>query len=216
MKKHDLLMAVCAMLLVFGACGNGQKPETKEDGSETPQGTTQVNAESTISDLAFFDLQGPVKSCDGVVFDRAGRVVTVDGIDPFSIDGPYRDIDSTGEFAEYCQWSRDDQGNIACLYCVESINNYEWENGRVVGENGSGEGIDWVVKYQFNPEGRVIKLFTYYVNEEGTQELHMETHFEYLKFDDHGNWIQRNMKYYDVQIGYNYEDVSTRSIEYYE
>ena len=32
MKKHGLLLAACAMLLVFGACdNNSQKQATKED-----------------------------------------------------------------------------------------------------------------------------------------------------------------------------------------
>ena len=207
MKNFKLLLAACAMLLVFGACGNSQNQKENEDATEVTK---------TSTDLAFFDLQGPVKSCDGVEFDRSGRIVTVDGIDPFAIDGPYRDIDTTGDVKEYCQWIRDDEGNIASLYCVESINNYEWEDGRVIGENGSGEGIDWVVKYQFNPEGRVIGICTYYVNEEGALELNIETRFEYLEFDDHGNWIRRNMKYFDVTIDYNYEEEQTRTIEYYE
>lgn len=210
MKNIKLLLAACAMLLVFGACGNGQNQKDNEGTTEA----TTTTAPST--DLVFFDLQGPVKSFDGVEFDRSGKVVTIDGIDPFTIDGPYRDIDTTGEFAEYCQWSRNDEGNISSIYCVESINNFEWEDGRVIGENGSGEGIDWVVKYQYSPEGRLIEIKTYYVNEEGVQELTLITQFEYLEFDDHGNWIRRNMKYFDVTIDYNYESELTRSIEYYE
>ena len=209
MKNIKLLLAVCAVLLVFGACGNGQNQKENED-------ATEVTTMTPSTDLAFFDLQGPVKSCNGVEFDRSGRVVTMDGIDPFAIDGPYRDIDTTGGFAEYCQWGRDDEGKISSVLCVESINNYEWKDGRVMGENGSGEGIDWVIEYQYSPEGRLMKTDTYYLDEEGTRELSDVTEYEYLEFDGKGNWTRRKVKYQDVTIDYNYENEETRSIEYYE
>ena len=209
MKNFKLLLFACAVFLVFGACGNGQNQKEKED-------ATEVTTMTPSTDLAFFDLQGPVKSCDGAEFDRSGRVVTMDGIDPFAIDGPYRDIDSTGEFAESCQWMRDDEDKISSVLCVEAINNYVWKDGRVVGENGSGEGIDWVIEYQFSPEGRLMKTDTYYLDEEGTRELSGVTEYEYLEFDGHGNWTRRNVKYQDVMIDYNYEHEETRTIEYYE
>lgn len=66
MKKLNLLLAACAMLLVFGACGNGQSKMGNEGATDTPTATPST-------DLAFFHLQGPVKSCDGVEFDDHGN-----------------------------------------------------------------------------------------------------------------------------------------------
>ena len=209
MKNIKVLLAACAMLLVFGACGNSQNQNGKED--------TKEPTVTTSPDLVFWDLKGPVKMCDGVEFDRQGKIVKVDNQDPFSIDGPYRDYDeATGIFNEYCQWIRNSEGYMAQMLCVESINNYVWENGRVVGETGAGEGIEWDVRYQYNPDGLLLGTYLYYLDEEGQKELNEITEYEYLDFDTHGNWTRRKVTNRDVTIGYVHEDEETRSIQYYE
>ena len=208
MKNVKLLFAVCAMLLVFGACGNSQNQKENEDASETTK---------TSTDLAFFNLKGPVKSCDGVEFDRMGRIVTVDGTDPFAIDGPYRDYDTvTSTYTEYCQWIRNAEGYMGQMLCVESVNNYVWEDGRVIEETGAGEGIEWDVRYQYNPEGLLLEKNLYYLNDEGQKELNIITEYEYLDFDTHGNWTRRKVTNRDVTIGYVDENRETRTITYYE
>jgi hypothetical protein len=207
MKNIKHLLAACVMLLVFGACGNihNKKVDTKE-----PTVTTSP-------DLAFWDLKGPVKMCDGVEFDRQGKTVKVDNYDPFAIDGPYRDYDTvTGSFTEYCQWTRNSEGYMEEMLCVESINNYVWEDGRVVEEIGSGEGIEWDVRYQYNPDGLLLGTYLYYLDEEGQKELVEITEYEYLDFDTHGNWTRRKVTNRDVTIGYVNENVVTRTIQYYE
>ena len=209
MKNIKLLLAACAMLLVFSACGNSQNQNGKKD--------TKEPTVTTSPDLAFWDLKGPVKMCDGVEFDRQGKIVKVDNHDPFSIDGPYRDYDTvTYSFTEYCQWIRNSEGYMAQMLCVESINNYVWENGRVVAETGSGEGIDWDVRYQYNPDGLLLQKNLYYLDEEGQKELVEITEYEYLDFDTHSNWTRRKVTNRDVTIGYVNEDVETRAIQYYE
>ena len=120
MKYIKYFLAACGALLVFGACGNRQNQKEKED-------ATEVSTMTPSTDLAFFDLQGPVKSCDAVEFDRSGRIVSMDGYDPFAIDEPYRDYDTmTFEFAEYCKWSRDDQGQISSITCFEGLEEITW------------------------------------------------------------------------------------------
>lgn len=209
MKNIKHLLAACAVLLVFGACGNGQNQNGKED--------TKEPTVTTSPDLAYFDLKGQVKICDGVEFDRQGKIVKVDNYDPFSIDGPYRDYDTeTDMLEEYCQWTRNDDGYLEQILCVESINNIVWENGRIIGENGEGEGIEWDVRYQYNPDGLVLGTYLYYLDDEGQKELNEITEYEYLDFDTQGNWTRRKVTIRDVIIGYVNEDMETRSIEYYD
>ena len=197
------------MFIVFNSCDNGQNQNGKEDNNTA--------TETTSTDLAFFDLQGPVKSYNGIEFDQSGRITTIDGIDPFAIDGPYRDYDEeTGSFAEYCQWERDDEGNISSTLCIESVNYFVWENGRKIGENGAGEGIEWSIEYKYDADGRLIET-DFFMNEYEGEQMDLEeiTRYEYLDTDDHGNWTRRKEKYFNNMDEFQYEDEVTRSIIYY-
>ena len=143
MKIHNLLLAACATLLVFSACdNNGQKQATKEDVKPTVQETTVT----TSPDLVFFDLQGPVKRCDLVEFDRNGKITSVDGQDPFALEKPQRDMNDDGEVVDYCRWTRDAQGQIDSILCYEYVDEYRWHDGRVTQVLSGYEGQLWSMK----------------------------------------------------------------------
>lgn len=215
MKNIKSLLAACAVLLVFGACGNGQNPNGKEDNTETTV--------TTSPDLAYFDLQGPVKSCDGVEFDRSGRIVSMDGYDPFAIDEPYRDYDTmTFEFAEYCKWSRDDQGQISSITCFEGLEEITWSDGRVAESMSYFESQKTLFVNEYDAEGRLVKQTLYSGMEDEDVEskddsmLFATNEYTYLEFDSHSNWIRRNVKWSDASSDYVNEEEETRTIEYYE
>ena len=69
MKGIKLLLVACASFLVFAACGNGQNQNEKENENK------KANSVTVSPDLAYWDLQGPVKRCDYVEFDREGKMV---------------------------------------------------------------------------------------------------------------------------------------------
>ena len=211
MKKHGLLLAACAMLLVFGACdNNSQKQATKEDVEQTVQETTVT----TSPDLVFFELQGPVKRCDLVEFDRNGKITSVDGQDPFALEKPQRDMNDDGEVVDYCRWTRDAQGQIDSILCYE----YMWHDGRVTQVLSGYEGQLWLTDREYDADGRLVKTKQYEVVEtDGPEEVNLMwvTEYTYLEFDDHGNWTRRKQTDTDQVVEYVNETEVSREIEYY-
>ena len=215
MKKHVLLLAACATLLVFSACdNNGQKQATKEDVKPTAQETTVT----TSPDLVFFDLQGPVKRCDLVEFDRNGKITSVDGQDPFALEKPQRDMNDDGEVVDYCRWTRDAQGQIDSILCYEYVDEYRWHDGRVTQVLSGYEGQLWLTDREYDADGRLVKTKQYEVVEtEGPEEVNLMwvTEYTYLEFDDRGNWIRRKQTDTDQVVEYVNETEVSREIEYY-
>ena len=215
MKKHSLLLAACAMLLVFGACdNNGQKQATKDDVKPVEQETTVT----TSPDLVFFDLQGPVKRCDLVEFNRLGKVVSVDGQDPFALEEPRREMKEDGEVMDYCQWTRDAQDQIDYILCYEYVDEYRWYDGHVTQVLSSYEGQLWLTDREYDADGRLVKTKQYEIVEtEGPEEVNLMwvTEYTYLEFDDRGNWIRRKQTDTDQVVEYVNETEVSREIEYY-
>jgi hypothetical protein len=215
MKKHSLLLAACATLLVFSACdNNGQKQATKEDVKPTAQETTVT----TSPDLVFFDLQGPVKRCDLVEFDRNGKITSVDGQDPFALEKPQRDMNDDGEVVDYCRWTRDAQGQIDSILCYEYMDEYRWHDGRVTQVLSGYEGQLWLTDREYDADGRLVKTKQYEVVEtDGPEEVNLMwvTEYTYLEFDDRGNWIRRKQTDTDQVVEYVNETEVSREIEYY-
>ena len=215
MKKHGLLLAACAMLLVFGACdNNSQKQATKEDVEQTVQETTVT----TSPDLVFFELQGPVKRCDLVEFDRNGKITSVDGQDPFALEKPQRDMNDDGEVVDYCRWTRDAQGQIDSILCYEYMDEYRWHDGRVTQVLSGYEGQLWLTDREYDADGRLVKTKQYEVVEtDGPEEVNLMwvTEYTYLEFDDRGNWTRRKQTDTDQVVEYVNETEVSREIEYY-
>ena len=215
MKTHNLLLAACATLLVFSACdNNGQKQATKEDAKPIAQETTVT----TSPDLVFFDLQGPVKRCDLVEFDRNGKITSVDGQDPFALEKPQRDMNDDGEVVDYCRWTRDAQGQIDSILCYEYVDEYRWHDGRVTQVLSGYEGQLWLTDREYDADGRLVKTKQYEVVEtEGPEEVNLMwvTEYTYLEFDDRGNWIRRKQTDTDQVVEYVNETEVSREIEYY-
>ena len=203
------------MFLVFGACdNNGQKQATKEDVKPTAQETTVT----TSPDLVFFELQGPVKRCDLVEFDRNGKITSVDGQDPFTLGEPQREMKEDGEVVDYCRWTRDVQGQIDSILCYEYVDEYRWYDGRVTQVLSGYEGQLWLTDLEYDADGRLVKTMQYEVVEtEGPEEVNLMwvTEYTYLEFDDRGNWIRRKQTDTDQVVEYVNETEVSREIEYY-
>lgn len=221
MKNIKSLLAACAVLLVFGACGNGQQQNTKEDNKET--------VEITTPDLVLFDLQGPVKSCemendfylfpcDRVEFDPSGVITLVDGIDPFTVKEHNPD-DPFDDELEY-DWSRDEKGQIVSTAYGLTGQDYVWENGRIA-PSYTGFHEDMIYKYdiEYDAKGHVAKQTVHYAIDADPEDVEWELYrvdeFTYLDFDDHGNWTRCKVKYQDHEINLDGEEEITRKILYY-
>jgi hypothetical protein len=210
MKKIALL-AACVTLLVFGSCDNSQngKEDTKE---------TTVTASP---DLTFWELKGPVKSCDEVEFDRQGMIAQYLGYDPFAIEEPYREIDEEGYMEEFSKWERDQEGQISTVTGIEGMTTYTWHDGLMVHNEGVQEATEFAADYEYDENGLLVKLYEY-MREASDEEKESEmplwstTEYHYLEFDSHGNWIRREVSvvYADYDTTEDYEE--TRTIAYYE
>ena len=205
MKNIKLLLAACVMMLfVCVSCENS----TKETATVT-----------TSPDLTYWDLQGPVKHCNNIEFDRQGTMVSLGDYDPFAIDQAYRDLDGDEGYVEFAKWERDEEGRVASITGVEGMSELTWSDGRVVSAAGFEEGTVWRNDYEYDAEGRLVKLSEYiggFEDEEDELPLWSITEYSYLDFDSHGNWIRRAVKVIlaDMENTEDYEE--TRSIEYYE
>lgn len=220
MKNTRLLLVTCAMLLVFGACGNSQNQ--KEDNKETMV--------TTSPDLVFYDLQGPVKTCDiengyylfsgsRIEFDSSGVITLVDGRDPFAVKEQNQGEPPADDELEY-EWSRDDKGQISSIVIGWTGQQYTWENGRIA-PSYTGFHEDLLQKYEleYDAQGHVAKQTVYDAPDSGEEVIDWAPYrfeeFTYLDFDDHGNWTRCKVKYHDYELDYDDEDDITRKIVYY-
>ena len=210
MKNFKLLLSACVMMLfVFASCDNSQN---KKDVNET---ATVTNT----PDLTFWELQGPVKLCDEIEFDRQGIMASIEDYDPFTIEQAYREMDGEGDYVEFPKWERDEEGRIASITSVEGMSEYTWGDGRVISAEGFEEGTVWKNDFEYDAEGRLVKLVEYlggFEDEDDELPLWSTTEFSYLEFDSHGNWIRRVVKVTLADMENTEEYEETRTIEYYE
>ena len=227
MKNIKLLMAACVMLLVFGSCDNNQNQnQTKKEDVNTTTMTTSP-------DLAFFELQGPVKSCDGVVtpngnsigrveYDRSGKITSVDGEDPFALEEPWSEVnEETSTMEDHCKWIRDDQGQISSFYGEWTDANFTWKDGHVSLIRRNHEDMTYRYELEYDADGRLVKQTVYGGTidevEDDTMALDHILEYTYLEFDDHGNWTRRIEKWTDYEFDFlNGEEEVARTIEYFQ
>ena len=215
MKNVKLLLATCALFLVFGACGNSQNQKEQNEGTtETPMVITP--------DMAYCDVKGTVKRVDDIYFDRSGCIVSVYDVNPFAIEEPYRDFDTvTFDYTDCCKWVRDNQGQISLITCFEGREEFTWNDGHVAEILSYFEAQKTLTVYEYDPEGRLVKQAMYngMEDEEVTQDeewLFSTTEYTYLEFDKYGNWIRRKATYRDATVDFVDETEQTRVIEYFE
>ncbi len=213
-----LFMATAMTLASCANSNNGENTGSKAESENVEQ--VPPASDLTSPDLTYFELKGPVKNCDGVEFDRNGTIVTIDGVDPFALEQPYRDIDTTtGAFVDQCRWTRDDKGQIDSIICYEYVQKTRWHEGRVIEILAGFEGqLLWTI-YGYDEAGRLVKLTQNGIVEtEGPEEINLLCIMEYayLEFDGYGNWTRRRAKYMDASIDFSDETEETRFIEYYE
>lgn len=226
MKKIYLLMAACAMLLVMGSCGNGQNQ------SQNQKEDNDTDLVFISFDLAFFELQGHVKSCNDVVapngkyfecveYDRSGRIIAVDGYNPFEIEEPWSELnEETSTMEDYCKWSRNDQGQISFFDCDWSFTTFTWTEGLLTSAVGSHEDLMYRYEFEYDGKGHLMKQTVYSGTDEEMEAdamfLERVSEYTYLEFDSHGNWTRRMEKYTNYEIDYEDQEEATRSIVYYE
>lgn len=152
------------------------------------------------SDLAFYRLHGPVHKVTYAEigleyeFDEAGNLISFLGHDPF-IKKAEIVTDTLGNSTEYSAFKRNENGQIAQIFGVNSVNTYIWEDGLVIGDEGSSDGLKWICSYEHDKFGNASYQHARYIDIINNVESSGTTTYTILKKDSHGNWITRSEKY---------------------
>lgn len=210
MKSIKSWILACMLLpLAFSACENDKREKEEQPKTTNP-------------DLVFWELKGPVKTCDEVEFDTLGTIVKIGEYNPFAIDAPYREVDEEGYMEEFTQWQRNAEGQISNVNAIEGYTAYVWKDGRVARYEGFQEGTMYAADYEYDEKGFLVRLTEYMadaLDEEdgGEMPVWATTEYTYLEFDAQGNWIRRQvMRDYadNDEIIEDYEEI--RTITYYK
>lgn len=182
MKNLFFICMALTMCFVYPSCGDSPKEiatETQEEAVVSP---------SVSSDLAFFELRGPVKQVkeDYMVyeFDRNGQLTKYNG-----------------EF----KFARDNQGRIVSMEGYENHVTYLWDSQRPTGSEAAAEGMTILESYTYDERGFVVEI-----EHSVDGEVSYET-LSYPDLDKYGNWTKRSSQGYEYGRG-----SASRTIEYYE
>lgn len=200
MKRISILLYFAA-LFVLSACVSNKKGAEPEQELITP-------------DLAFFNVKGPVHlladSTFGHLceFDKDGKLLTIDGRDPFTEEILREYNEETGAMIEHPLLVRDSLGQISQRMTIESETKYTLNEGHIVAETGAEADMLWTNDYEYDAEGRLAKetIRIWSIDEEPEQGETQTNEYTYETFDSFGNWTTRK----------NGDKVERRAITYYE
>lgn len=194
------------LIALLSACSNNsnRKPSAVEKQATTVADTTIL----TSPDLTFFELHGNVDTLiteyDTLHFDRQGRLLTVNGMDPFQINK----LEVMGDmFLEYTRTN----GYITGENRMEGHVDYHWDKGQLTGSEWAAEGWTGRDTYHYNSNGLLISM-TISQQEFGEQVEAITATYTYNSFDDHGNWTSRSINSNAPEGNTN----ETREIRYYK
>ena len=183
MKKYIYVMIALAMCFVYTSCTDTPKEIATEN-----ENNEVIVSPSVSSDLAFFELRGPVKQVkeDYMVyeFDRNGQLTR-----------------HNGEF----KFARDNQGRIVSMEGYENHVTYLWDSQRPTGSEAVAEGMTILESYTYDERGFVVEI-----EHSVDGEVLYET-LSYSDLDKYGNWTKRSSQGYEYGRG-----SAWRTIEYYE
>ena len=172
----------------------GSKTTEEKSTSETADTTATTVVELETNDLRMLGLQGRVKSMD----DERGLHWE------FGDDGMLKNV-SDG-------LQRDSEGRIVTMIVDGIEKTYTWdEENRVATDSGGGMKNS----YTYDDRGLLLSCFT----EVDSWEVSI---FKYKKFDEHGNWTERERQYIGLSTGvsdgedptYKGNEIETREIGY--
>ena len=224
MKKHVFLIAAAAVMLMACGAKQNQNNGNNADSTTTSNGREGVHTVSTPAqtepyDLAFYGLKGNVKKMGTVEFDKNGIITRVDGYNPFELEEPQRSYnEETNELTDLEKWTRDGKGRIVSHRAWEYEEIYVWEGSQIVRDTTYCEGQIWLATYQYDNDGRAVKVTTVRCEDDGEFKFEPDCTVEYTykTFDTHNNWTKRTYKKTFPTSGDTDEDEEDRVIEYWE
>lgn len=180
------------------------------------------------TDIAFFNLKGPVKKCltrfGTVEFDRDGWLILIDNVDPSPItefvDFYFYD-ETTQEYRDRTAFYRNDDSILCTIISgpggAQGTSCY-WKNGKVECDTGwnSDTWIRRANKYFYSPDGYLIKTLRYSDNCDAIYVHRITEEYTYDGFDKYGNYTIRHTLNTDMSTNTTTEVIDTLKIEYYE
>lgn len=193
--------------------------------SESSNSSSSSSSSSSISqkgsDVQAFDLKGRVKSCEWIGRDRDN------GLKPLNNKAEF---DKNGKLVTNATIKRNNKGQIELISSGKKSISYAYNDngsiGAVVYDYGVSEGgisPCTGILFVYNSQGRIEKA--YYKN--GLSNIHLaltmtdvdETiNYEYVEYDNNGNWTKRQYKKMDFDFFMDYTEVTyeeERIISYY-
>ncbi len=208
--KNKIAKLAIALSLIFAmgtsACGNSNSGETTSEEQKSDSTETQSAKQTTPPDLRFLELSGPVKTCK-YLNDYGG----------ISAEYAYNE---KGVFTEiYGTVTRNEKGQIVKLVQLigemgddepsEEVTEYEYDaDGYLAKQHWVGGTMNYT--YQ---DGKLVKLETVYKSDNSTAS----STYEYVEFDEKGNWTKRVYKTQGSDPGLAYSPITeVREITYFE
>lgn len=151
----------------------------------------------TSPDLAFFQLKGHVHFLYAYPsvyeFDREGRLLKVDGEDPY--DEVRREFDDETDYFNEVTKLTSENGIIVEERAMEWYNDVKWKDGLVVEKSGQGEGMIFRHIFVYNDQGELTwskeKMWNDGDDEDSEDTTIEEYTYRILKRDNRGNWTLR-------------------------
>lgn len=193
MKKTLSIIIVALSAMTSTGCNNAPQASASMSDAAT-ENKTEESAETTAAvtapttDVTFFDLTGNVKMCTITSDIDEGEN---EEIIKFDSNGNF--ISRTNGVSEVMSVERDKKGRIVTLNLKDAIDRtyaeiYEYDKkGYIISNKCDAEpdGLAHHYSYTYS-DGRIVRVKGW---NDGVGDI--EKKYEYLSFDDKGNWTER-------------------------
>lgn len=193
MKKTLLSITIALSAMMSAGCSNAPKASASMLESDI-NSKTEESAETTVTDaknttdVTFFDLTGNVKKCTTTSDIDEGESEEV-----IEFDSNGKFVSRTNGVDEVTSVERDKKGRIITLYLKDVIDRtyaetYEYDKkGNIISNKCDAEpdGLAHHLSYTYT-DGRIVRIKGW---NDGVGDI--EKKYEYLSFDDKGNWTER-------------------------
>lgn len=200
MKLKTLNYCAVAIMLTTGAACSGKQSGTNSDSATTD--TAQVETKEVLKesfstpDLTFAEVTGHVKKITNT-FDNKEYVLF-----EFDDDGFYK----SGSCLEHVRkLKRDEENRI-----IGGDNGYyvvTWENGRVKQTiTNESDGTLLTDTFYYDEKGNLTKMESLSDGPDGEYSYTLTYSYDPDSFDEHGNWVSRNVVSSDKDTP-NYQEI---------
>ena len=211
MKNYIKILSISIITLVTVSCGNNKAEKLSDSSDSTSVEATKSKTPSYNSpDLAFFDLYDNVKSCEFVANENEWDEPQSYS---FNENGMWSNM-PTASWSEYelqyipelknkQPYERNEEGYICISNNCSDMEgliqkHYEWEHGRVVAIKTDSEVGN--ISFEYDENGLLKTKQQEAHGLEGYEFLLSTYTYSDYEFDEHHNWVKRNVSRTQYEI----------------